>query len=423
MENLSDDLLIEIWSRVPYKTAVRSKSISKRFLALISQLQFIQRSILHHHTMKEDENQKEWKFNFISKRKLLISFFHNLNLSTPQNQISFGFLGRKFDPKLDNLTRKKHVLYSKIVGFSNGLFLCKKTTRGRVYHVCNILTKDYVKLPLPPPPLTGHNKHDRLSEGFVCEPYYRIEENTKKVTLNNHRFRVVRFPRFEGTTNEMLWGITKSEFEMVIFSSETGKWKKKTVSCPNGFTQSPMLPLGFAYQGILYFMGRTSILMYDPFNNDEKCNIINFPSGASSNDIIFNGHIGVCCGKFRIACFSTIRCSVMVWELENVEGEYIWCLMHKTHFPLPIPWRDCIVDELLKTGGRGEIVDMGTRIRAFHPYDGDVVFLQRIHRIFVGNLKMNKFEGVGYGNHGFDSLQMVSLDFPLWPTPIPSIVA
>jgi hypothetical protein len=36
---------------------------------------------------------------------------------------------------------------------------------------------------------------------------------------------------------------------------------------------------------------------------------------------------------------------------------------------------------------------------------------------------MNKFEGVGYGNHGFDSLQMVSLDFPLWPTPIPSIVA
>ncbi|WJX32256.1 hypothetical protein P8452_20601 [Trifolium repens] len=392
MENLSDDLLIEIWSRVPYKTAVRGKSISKRFLALISQLQFIQRSILHHHTMKQDENHKEWKFNFISKRKLLISFIPNLNLSTPQNQISFSFLGRKFDPKLDNMTRKKHVLYSKIVGFSNGLFLCKKTSRGRVYHVCNILTKEYVKLPLPPPPLTGHNKRDRVSEGFVCEPYYRIEENTKKVTLNNHRFSVVRFPRFDGTTNEMLWGITKSEFEMVVFSSETGKWNKKTVSCSNGFTQSAMLPPGFAHQGIF---------------------------GASPNDIIFNGHIGVCRGKIRIACYNNIGCSVMVWELENVEEEYSWCLLHKIRFaPMPL---DCIVDELLRTGGRGEIVDMGTRVRAFHPYDGDVVFLQRIHRIFVGNLKMNKFEGVGYGNHGFDSLQMVSLDFPLWPTPIPSI--
>ncbi|GAU16752.1 hypothetical protein TSUD_199950 [Trifolium subterraneum] len=422
MENLSDDLLIEIWSRVPYKTAVRGKSISKRFLALISQLQFIQRSILHHYTMKEDENQKEWKFNFISKRKLLISFFPNLNLSTPQNQISFSFLGRKFDPKLDNITLKKSVLYSRIVGFSNGLFLCKKTTRGRVYHVCNILTKDYIKLPLPPPPLTGHNKRDSVSEGFVCEPYYRIEENTKKATLNNHRFSVVRFPRFEGTTNEMLWGITKSEFEMVIFSSETGKWNKKIVSCPNGFTQSAMLPPAFAHQGILYFMGRTSILMYDPLNNDGKCNIINFPSDTSPNDILFNGHVGVCCGKIRIAYFCTLRCYVKVWELENLEGEYSWCLLHNTRLP-PVPRIDCIVDELLRTGGRSEIVDMGTRVRGFHPYDGDVVFLQRIHRIFVGNLKMNKIEGVDYGNHGYDSLQMVSVDFPLWPTPIPSIGA
>ncbi|XP_045810267.1 uncharacterized protein LOC123904677 [Trifolium pratense] len=425
MENLSDDLLIEIWSRVPSKTAVRGKSISKRFLALISQLQFIQRSILHHHNllqhMKEDENQqKEWKFNFISKRKLLISFFPNLNLSTPQNQVSFSFLGRKFDPKLDNITLKKSVLYSRIVGFSNGLFLCKKTTRGRVYHVCNILTKDYIKLPLPPPPLTGHNKRDRVSEGFVCEPYYHIEENTNKVTLNNHRFRIVRFPRFEGTINEILWGITKSEFEMVIYSSETGKWNKKTVSCPNGFTQSTILLPAFAHKGILYFIGETSILMYDPFNNDEKCNIITFPSDTSKNAILFNGHIGVCCGTIRIASFCTIRCYVNVWELENSESEYSWCLLHMTKFP-PIFVKDCIVDELLITGGRGEIVDMGTQVRAFHPYDSDVVFLQRAHRIFVGNLKMNKIEGVGYGIHGFQSLQMVSLDFPSWPTPIPSI--
>ncbi|XP_058782884.1 uncharacterized protein LOC131657489 [Vicia villosa] len=420
MNNLSDDLLIEIWSRVPYKTVVRGKSISKRFLALISQHQFIQRFILHNHTLfqqiKDEENQK-WNFNFISDRKLLISFSPNLNLSTPQNQISLSFLGRKFDSKLDNITRKKH-LYSRIVGFSNGLFLCKKTTRGRVYHVCNILTKDWIKLPLPPPPRTGHNKRDRILEGFVCEPYYRVEENTKKVTLNHHKFRVVRFPRFEGTMSEILWGITKSEFEMAIFSSETGQWSEKIVSCKNGFsfTQYVVSLAVVAHEGILYFMGRTSVLKYDPFNKDEQCDIISFPSDTSAKDINFNGHVGVCCGKIRMSCFCTIRACVKVWELEK---DHSWRSLHVTCFP-PQYARDCIVDELLMPERR-EIVEWGMQVRAFHPYDGDVVFLQRAHRIFVGNLRTNKIEGVGYGIHGFQSLQMISVDLPLWPTPIPSI--
>lgn len=242
MENLSDDLLMEIWSRVPYKMAVSCKSISKRFSALLSHHQFIQRSILHHHTMLQHKDcEKEWHLNFISKRKLLIFFFPNLHLSNPQNQISLSFLGRNFNPKLDHVTKKSKVLYSRIVGCSNGLLLCKKTTRGRVYHVCNPITKEWIKLPLPPPPLTGHNQRDRMLEGFLCEPYYHLVEN--KVIFNNHRFRVVRFPRFEGTLTEILYGITKSEFEMVVFSSETGQWNRKMVWCPKGFsfTQSTVL--------------------------------------------------------------------------------------------------------------------------------------------------------------------------------------
>ncbi|AES59294.1 hypothetical protein MTR_1g017790 [Medicago truncatula] len=47
----------------PYKTGVRCKSIAKRFLAIISQLQFNERPVLHHQytlvqQMKEEENQK-----------------------------------------------------------------------------------------------------------------------------------------------------------------------------------------------------------------------------------------------------------------------------------------------------------------------------------------------------------------------------
>lgn len=56
-----------------------------------------------------------------------------------------------------------------------------------------------------------------------------------------------------------------------------------------------------------------------------------------------------------MACFCTLRCFVKVWELEQ---DYSWSLLHVTCFP-PILVRDCIVEELLMTGGRNEIVDMG----------------------------------------------------------------
>lgn len=81
--------------------------------------------------------------------------------------------------------------------------------------------------------------------------------------------------------------------------------------------------------------------------------------------------------------------------------------------------RDCIRPELLMTGREGDVVDMGLQVRAFHPHRGDVVFLQRPHvRIFVGNLKSGHLDTVGYG---FQSLQIISLDLPCWPTPVPSI--
>lgn len=113
-----------------------------------------------------------------------------------------------------------------------------------------------------PPPLTSHNQRDRVLEGFACEPHYHhhlLEENrVHRVAFNyRHRFRVVRFPRFDGTVNEILSGVTKTQFEMVVFSSETGQWSKKLVSCPMGFTQCALLLPVVEHGGKLYlFWGK-----------------------------------------------------------------------------------------------------------------------------------------------------------------------
>lgn len=422
---------MEIWSRVPYKMTVRCKSVSKRFSAFISRPEFMSRSISHYHTllqhMNQEQHHKEWCLNFVSKRNLLIVFLPKLHLLNPQsqNQLSLSFLGRKFDPKLDD-ERKKSALYSRIVGYSNGLLLCKKTSRGRVYHVTNPMTREWTKLPLPPPPLTGHNQRDCVFEGFVCEPFYQVEANNV-VTLNSHnRFRVVRFPWL----NDRVFSHTpKFEFEMVVFSSETGQWCRKTVSCPKGFVQTDILIHAVAHRGRLYFMGRMDLLVYDPFNNDahQCCHTIDYPIHSPyPRDLPFTGHVGVSCGNIRIA---NISCSfdphvlntMTVWELEYQDDSSCccWHLVHKTFIPGQ-DRRSCIRPEF-ETRRECETVDLGMQVRAFHPHHGDVVFFQRAHSIFCGNLRTNQFDTVGYGIHGFQALQIISIDLPGWPAPVPSI--
>ena len=433
MDKLSDDLLVEIFCRLPYKMAVRCKSISKRFLALISQHSFIERSIHHHHTllqhMKDEKREREWHLHPLSRRKLLVLFLPNIHdLSNPQNQLSLSFLGSKFQPKCDDQTKSKRPNYTSIVGCSNGLFLCRRSPREKLYFVCNPVTKESLKvLPLAPPlndniPLSRNNKNDRVLDGFICEPYYNVEGNGSRVSIvEGHRFRVVRFPFFEGTVSEFLHGITKSEFEMVVFSSETGQWITKLVSCTKGssFTQATVFVPPVAHGGKLYFVGKVSLLEYDPFGNDRECDIIDYPSDSYPRDIPFTGHVGVSCGNIRLCAFSSPftapRC-VSVWELKPDND---WCLIHKTCLP-PNDIASSVRPELA-AGQAYEYVGFGVRVRAFHPHHGDVVLFQYAHRLFIGNLKTDQFHTAGYGIHGFYGLQIISLDLPFWPTPVPSI--
>ncbi|KAL1334373.1 hypothetical protein HN51_063297 [Arachis hypogaea] len=438
MENLSDDLLIEIYSRLPYKTTLRCKSISKRFFNLISNHIFIERSILHHHKlllrMNHHECQKEWRLCSLSRRKKLVLFLpHNIHgdLSfNPQNHLSLSFLGPKFDSKSDEppptRLRNRYNKYSKIVGFSNGLFLCRKSPHERLYFVCNPLTKKSLKVVPIAPPLRGQNllknSLGHALEGFLCEPYYNIEGNIDLVSVNNSvqglRFRIVRIPLFEGTVCEFLRGIKKSEFEVVIFSSETGQWTTKLVSCRNGssFTRPTILSDPVAHGGKLYFMGKENILVYDPFCNENECNIIEFPGGSDRRNICYTGHVGVSCGKIRLSCFSSFSSLVKVWELNEEKNG--WCLLHEVC--VPAQDESSVRDELRGREGVYEVGYGVFRVRGFHPYHGDVVLFQFNHRIFYGNLKTKEFQTIGYGTQDYYSLQIISLDLPLWPTPLPS---
>ncbi|KAK7363386.1 hypothetical protein VNO77_05527 [Canavalia gladiata] len=365
--------------------------------------------------MKDHQHhEKQYYFNFLSTRNLLIIFppTNTIHLSNLQIQTLLSPTPQFDNP--DDVTKKD------ILGCSNGLLLSRQ---NRVYSVTNPITKNRLQL-ASLPPFTSQNRRDRALEGFVCEPYYRVEGNTNRVIINLDppRFKVVRVPYFDGTANQFLYGVTKYEFEVVAFSSETGQWSTKMVSCPKGFTQINLWEPAVAHEGKLYFMGKTNVAVYDPFNNEERCDTIDYPINLYQRGVPGRCHVGVCCGKIRICalCLATttptgpVETRISVWELEHNLG---WRLVHSTYLPR-VRMKECIRPEL----GRVRAVDLvgtGTHVRGFHPLHGDVVFFQYFHRIFVGNLKTNQFETVGYGIH---SLQSISFHQPCWPTPLSSIL-
>ncbi|XP_027368724.1 uncharacterized protein LOC113874708 [Abrus precatorius] len=422
MEDLSNDLLIETWSRLPWKMAARCKSISKRFSALFSQRDFIERSIVHHHTlfenMNEEEHEKQYHLNRVARRVLMLTFCPTLHLCNPQNQnqnqLSLSFMGLEFDQELTDPFGP----YACIVGFSNGLLLCKRSKLERDYFVCNPVTKEWVQLP-PLPPLPQHGETRRACEGFVCEPYYSVEEN--RVSFNRHRFRAVLLvspPNFDVT-------MTKVKFGAAIFSSETWEWKTKLVSWDERFAPVLYGDVGVEYEGRLFFREKLSLVVYDPFVEDDVCYPIRYPSGllARRGFAIRRGiHVGVSCGALRIfhgffVGFGPAGCAGVVLTLWELEEECGWRLLYDTYLPLkeydgPIP-----------IGGfYFANVDYPITVLAFHPHHGDVVFFPYIDQVYVFNFKTDTFGPSGYRVDQFPvPFEIISFPLPFCPTPLPSM--
>lgn len=62
-----------------------------------------------------------------------------------------------------------------------------------------------------------------------------------------------------------------NDFNVEIFSSETGKWRELVVSSPQGIYYDTLDNMGFAYNGVLYWSGHRDgcfpVLGLDPFTD------------------------------------------------------------------------------------------------------------------------------------------------------------
>ncbi|CAJ1951441.1 unnamed protein product [Sphenostylis stenocarpa] len=361
INNLSDDVLAEIFVQMPFRSILKCKCVCKRWLRMISSASFPTEFVSRQHSLFSTY------LTFLSSHQLILGFFprdSDLNVQTHMVPLS-----------PDTLIR------GDVCGYSNGLFLCcsNRYTTGRGYFVYDPLTKQCTHIPSFPDADEGQGLY---AVGFLSHTHH--PKQGEDGGRSSRCFWVVIIRTFIRR---------KYEFEVDAFSSERGKWRQAYASCAEGFAFAPHWMLSFAFGGYLYFMGSINIFVFDPkflFSST-----IDYPQDADAMNIMSFGFLGCSGGTLRIADIG--KNELRVWELTNPQR---WHLVHKTNFSEHLPTSFCS--------------NYYKRVAGFHPYDGDTVYLYSyVDGIFVANLRTKKFEPIS----GYDKSDISPFQVELSPIP------
>ncbi|PON95364.1 F-box domain containing protein [Trema orientale] len=400
MSNIvTDDLLLEILIRLPdCRSILQCSSVCKSWFSVISYRQyFIRTKFIDHYQHKPQflPCTLMVKYNYISTidKKPFYKLFSEQSkiLHGKSSSFTSGYLSILPSPSPSVITR----------GSSKDLLLFSSSITE--YYVCNPLTNQWLPLPKTPPNST-------IRCGIVCDP---------KSTSVNTMYRVVLIYADISLANQF-------KVSMNIFCSKTGQWNTSTLLLP----LNPLIlwrsSVGWhrravASNGILYWLcgnNRESegIVAFDPFKSTDcskRFCLIPFPIGFRRG---WRGQdsnlcIGVVQGRLRLSQIyrgikRVLGFVLRIWELVNCDydnDDASWLLVHDVTLT--------------------EVKANKMFVAAFHPVNGDVIFL--FHDLDVCQYhiredtveiveEFSKLNDCGY-------LDAISLVHPLWPTTIPSL--
>ncbi|XP_065871766.1 F-box protein At5g07610 [Euphorbia lathyris] len=178
-----DDLLLQILVRLPIKSLLKFKSVSKHWLSLITNPHFSRRGYLSHCGLFLDTwSRATYQFDFIDL---------HCNHS---------------DPPLKTLTCVDYPPEMKIIQSCNGLLLCCSIPSSKSatnYYVCNPTTKQHSVIP----PLTP--------VGEISGPFLAFDP------LKSPDYKVICIHQFQ---------IEEPNYQIEIYSSKSGKWRLSEAS-------------------------------------------------------------------------------------------------------------------------------------------------------------------------------------------------
>ncbi|RVW80973.1 F-box protein [Vitis vinifera] len=269
----NDDLLSELLLRLPIKSLLKFKSVSKHWLSLITDPHF-------------------------SRRKTL-----SLTLSPPSSctalpghQPLFSFV--PLDPlqtsaPFTSLTFVDHPRGIEILQSCNGLFCCSSVDYNdseRKYYIYNPTTKQFTTLP----PLCGRSVRRVLGVNLAFDP------------SKSHTYRVVCVQRCKSSYDHC---------QIQIYSSETGPWRVSGV--PFAAPISVDFPSGVYWNGAIHWISPREASLYFDLNEELVREMPMPPVPDDSNERGIR-YFGESCGHLHLVeIYESSTTQFNVYEMER----------------------------------------------------------------------------------------------------------
>ncbi|PON61038.1 F-box domain containing protein, partial [Parasponia andersonii] len=409
---VSDDILLEVFLLLPHRRyLIQCSTVCKRWFSLISHAEFNRRFIEYHERKRSSDRSYSLPYTLLLRA--------SPNTHRP--------------PICDILSKKSksiHGQQSPSVGVYSHILPQNGIIRASVedlvllsrypnkYCIYNPLTRQGLWLPVAP---RGYC----FKCGFVCEP--NSSGYTSTNITDQYRFRVLHIAGFSNNWNN--WN--DYVFDGELFCSETGKWSKLVFSFPQRLAPNLKFVADFiASRGILYSLVEgvddnqicvkgivaLDLSMDDTSEEDRnRCRFIHLPADFGRGWRARRGKVcfGMVRGQLRLSQLVKIveEAVLKVWELDcNNNNDADWVLVHHARLKCT--------------------EETNTSVAAFHPYNGDVVFMLRDEEIYKFEIGEEKYKKVGeFRGLGLyctkeklpGSLRAFTLVYPSWPTPISKI--
>lgn len=399
INNLPDNLLIEILKRLPCQVVLRSESVCKRWLSLISDPFFV-RCFIHHHRGSIDHSLP---FTLVHQ----FYYWHHHITETASRKIhlvSEHPILQSRDLLLDFLPCFQHPdpWPIRIVASHGDLVVCHDnklySSHQSMYYVCNLLTRQWCALP----PILGRHVEDDMAIGLVT---YDGENHL----LPLFQYKVVRILKVGTCSNDLI---------VETFSSDTGEWNESLLSCPQSIQRfwqfrTSAVTLNNALHWIINGNNGETIVVFDPFRSiNDQCWLIDPPLELKFE--MAHVCLGICRERLRVSTIKGVHPNRMlkVWELQDY-GKANWTLKY----------RICLKEMVFVSDCEFDMLEFSTNlVLSFHPNDEDVVYLRCHNHIMKCHVRKGTLEVVSkcLGDPTFviRTLTVFPLLHPCWPSSV-----